>query len=100
MELGHARSRIKSLRFSFLTADLNPATKMLLAWSNPPPGGGLWFLSTLKIRAGASSGLVGRKRDYCDVRQMFEALVGRGEQIDHKTSNGVSHQALPSYQWV
>lgn len=68
------------MRFSFLMADLNPSTKVLTAWSNPPPGSGLWFLSTLKIRAGASSGLVGRRRDYCDVRQMFEDLVGRGGQ--------------------
>lgn len=78
MELGQARSRIKSLRFSFLAADLNPTTKVLPAWSNPPPGSGLYFSSTLKIRAAASSVSVGRRRDYCDVRQMFEVLVGRG----------------------
>lgn len=80
MELGQSRSRIKSLRFSFLAADLNPSTKVLTAGSNPPPGSGLWFLSTLKIRAGASSGLVGKKRDYSDVRQMFGELMGRGSQ--------------------
>lgn len=78
MELGQARSRIKSLRFSFPEADLNPSTKVLPALSNPPPGSGLWFVSTLKIKAGASRGLVGKRRDYCDVRQMFEDLVGRG----------------------
>lgn len=99
MELGHAGGRIKSLRFSFLTADLNPSTKVLPAWSNPPPGSGLWFLSTLKIRAGVSSGLVGRSRDYCDVRQMFEDLVGRGGQAGHKSSNGLI-PGIAQLQWM
>lgn len=80
MELGQSRSRIKSLRFSFLHADLNPSTKVLTSWSNPPPGSGLWFLSTLKIRAGVGNGSVGKRRDYCDMRQMFGDLVGREGQ--------------------
>lgn len=102
MELGQARGRIKSLRFSFLSADLNPSTKVPTAWSNPPPGSGLWFLSTLKIRAGASSGLVSKKRDYCDVRQMFEDLVGRGGLAGQSQDQqqGLTHQALPSYPWA
>ena len=49
--------------------------------------------------------MVGRRRDYCDVRQMLKIWWGEeARQAGHKTNNSVSQQALPSYrehsQWV